>query len=122
MSVAKYLASKSQARMKHGAIIVKGGRVIGTGFNKNRNNPLVVSENHIKSHCSEHAEVNAIKDASYNVRNAILYVARVSKNGMDRNSKPCSQCFDIISKLGIKKIIYTVENNEYRNMVVDTIR
>lgn len=108
--------------MKHGAVVVKGGRVIGTGFNKNRNSPLVVSENHIKTHCSEHAEVNAIKDASYNVKNAVIYVARVNKHGKDRNSKPCDKCFEIISKLGIKKIIYTVENNECGNMVMDNIR
>lgn len=122
MSVARYLASKSKARMKHGAIIVKGGRVVGTGFNKNRNSPLVVSENHIKTHCSEHAEISAIKDASFNVKNAVIYIARVNKNGMDRNSKPCNQCFDVISKLGIKKVIYTVENDECRNMVMDIIR
>jgi deoxycytidylate deaminase len=108
--------------MKHGAVVVKGGRVVGTGFNKNRNSPLNVSEDHIKTHCSEHAEVSAIKDADFNVKNAVIYVARVSKRGENRNSKPCDICFKIIKDNGIKKIIYTVESHESRSMVVDTIR
>ena len=43
LSVARYLATKSSARNTHGAILVKGGRVIGTGYNRNRNHPMNVS-------------------------------------------------------------------------------
>lgn len=107
LSVARYLASKSLARRKHGAIVVKSGRVLGTGFNKDRNNPMIVSPEHIKTQCSVHAEVDAIRDANYNVDGAVLYVARINRHGEDRNSKPCKYCQDVISKVKIKKVIYT---------------
>lgn len=107
LSVARYFASKSTARRKHGAVVVKSGRVLGTGFNKDRNNPMIVSPEHIKTQCSTHAEVDAIRDANYNVNGAVLYVARINRHGEDRNSKPCSYCEVVIMKSNIKKVIYT---------------
>jgi deoxycytidylate deaminase len=91
----------------HGAIIVKSGRVLGTGHNKDRNSPLYVSPEHIKTHCSRHAEIEAIRDANWNVKGAVLYVARVNSNGQDRNSKPCIRCEAVIEETQIKKVIYT---------------
>jgi deoxycytidylate deaminase len=107
LSVARYLSTKSQARQKHGALIVKSGRVLGTGFNKDKNHPNQVSPEHIKTHCSRHAEVEAIRDANWNVKGAVLYVARVNKQGDDRNSKPCRYCEAVIASTQIKKVIYT---------------
>lgn len=110
MSVARYFSTKSNAKNMHGAVIVKGGRVLGTGYNRNRNHPTVVSPEHIKTKCSIHAEESAIKDANYDVRGAVIYVARLSKSGEDRDSKPCPRCFDLIKSHGIKRIIYTTNS------------
>lgn len=107
LSVARYMAAKSTARRMHGAIVVKSGRVIGTGYNKNTNNPMQVSPEHIKTHCSRHAEIEAIRDAKWNVKGAVLYVARVNVHGQDRNSKPCIRCEVVIEETQIKKVIYT---------------
>ena len=115
LSVARYLASKSDSRHRHGAIIVKGGSVIGTGFNKDRNHPDIVSPEHIKAHCSVHAEVDAIRDAKWKVKGAVLYVARVNNQGKDRNSKPCDRCMVVIEETQIKKVIYTGSENDYVN-------
>jgi len=107
LSVARYLAEKSKSNKRHGAVIVKSGRVVGTGYNKDRNNPLFVSPEHIKTHCSRHAEVQAIREAKHNTNGAILYVARVNRQGEDRNSKPCTLCEKAINESNIKKVIYT---------------
>lgn len=107
LSVARYMAKKSASRQKHGAILVKSGRVVGTGFNKDTNNPMIVSPEHIKSHCSRHAEIEAIRDANWNVKGAVLYVARINRYGQDRNSKPCTRCEVVIEETQIKKVIYT---------------
>jgi len=107
LSAARYFASKSKSNKKHGAVIVKSGRVVGTGYNKNRNHPLFVSPEHIKPHCSRHAEVEALREARDNADGAVLYVARVNKQGRDRNSKPCILCEAVIQKSNIKKVIYT---------------
>lgn len=109
LSVARYLATKSSARNTHGAVIVKGGRVLGLGFNVNRNHPKSVSPEHIKTDCSWHAEEQAIKDAGENIKGSIIYVARVNKQGRDRDSRPCEKCYKLIKNSGIKRIIYTTE-------------
>jgi deoxycytidylate deaminase len=107
LSVARYFATRSKSRKQHGAVVVKSGRVLGTGYNKDRNHPLFVSPEHIKPHCSRHAEMEAIKDANNNVEGAILYVARVNKQGKDRYSKPCRLCEAAIKSHKIKRVIYT---------------
>lgn len=107
LSVARYLSKKSAARQKHGAVVVKSGRVLGTGYNKDKNHPTQVSPEHIKTHCSRHAEIEAMKDANWNVRGAVLYVARLNRQGNDRNSRPCKYCEVVIQTMQIKKVIYT---------------
>lgn len=109
LSVARYIAARSNERMKHGAVVVKSNRVLGMGYNKNKNSPFNVSEEHIKSHCSRHAEVEAIRSANFNVKGAVLYVARVNRRGQDRNSKPCPRCQTIIEETGIKRVVHTLE-------------
>lgn len=110
LSVARYFATKSTARNTHGCVIVKGGRVLGTGWNKDRNHPTIVSPEHIKTDCSFHAEEVAIREAGpSNIKGAIIYVARVNRQGNDRNSKPCSKCSDLIDKVGIKRVVYTTQ-------------
>lgn len=109
LSVARYLATKSTARNTHGCVVVKSGRVLGTGWNKNRNHPTIVSPEHIKTDCSYHAEEVAIREAGSNAKGAIIYVARVNKQGKDRDSKPCDKCSTLIEKVGIKRIVYTTQ-------------
>lgn len=113
LSVARYFASKSKARKTHGAVVVKGGRVLGIGWNKNRNHPMIVSPEHIKTDCSYHAEEVAIKEAGEeNVKGAIIYVARVNKSGNDRDSKPCDRCTKLIDNVGIKRVVYTYQKEK----------
>ena len=83
--------------MKHGAVVVRGGSVISVGVNKNRNHPTMVPSEHIKTHCSVHAEVDALRKVK-NTKGATIYVARVGKNGQDRMSRPCDRCHDVIRK------------------------
>lgn len=114
LSVARYLATKSLARNTHGALVVKGGRVLGSGFNKNRNHPTIVSPEHIKTECSFHAEEVAIREAGEdNVKGAVIYVARINRQGLDRDSKPCPRCSALIRRVGIKKVVFTAEAGEY---------
>lgn len=109
LSVARYFATKSTARNTHGAVVVKGGRVLGTGWNKDRNNPTIIDPDRIKHDCSYHAEEVAIRESGSNLKGAVIYVARVNKQGKDRDSKPCVKCSGLIQEAGIKRVIYTSE-------------
>lgn len=111
LNVARLLAERSEEKKKHGALVVKSGRVVGYGFNKFKNHPDLIPEELIKVHCSRHAEEVAIKNAGLNAKGATLYVARINKQGLDRDSKPCAICSDLIKQSGIKRVIYTEEKN-----------
>lgn len=109
LSVARYFATKSTARNTHGAVVVKGGRVLGTGWNRDRNSPTIIDPDRIKHDCSYHAEEVAIREAGSNLKGAVIYVARVNRQGKDRDSKPCVKCSSLIEDAGIKRVIYTSE-------------
>ena len=106
LKLAMNLAMSSDCNFKHGAVIVKGGRVISTGINRFKNHPKAVSPEHIKQYCSVHAEVDAIRKLK-SARGATIYVARIGKRGNRALSRPCPNCYAAIKSAGIAKIVYT---------------
>lgn len=108
LKIAISLASTSESRMKHGAIVVKSGNVLGMGINKTRNSPKIMKSAPLG--CSVHAEVAAVRSAGYNVSGATVYVARVNRNGEHRNSAPCSECQKVLNKLGVKRVVHTQDH------------
>lgn len=53
-------ATKSSMKFRHGAILTKGGKIVGSGYNQDRTclNGLFVT--------SMHAEISALKDKTLN--------------------------------------------------------
>ena len=41
-----------------------------------------------------------------------LYVVRIGNDDTLRNSAPCTNCFDVIREMGIKRIVFSNENGE----------
>lgn len=111
MNVARFLASKSDLRHRHGAVVVKSGRVLGIGYNKSRNHPSVVNEGRHRMDCGYHAEAVAIRDAGDNSKGATIFVARINRQGDDLLSKPCGYCQELIQESGIKNVLWTNSNS-----------
>lgn len=99
------LALASKEKHRHGAVIVRKGRVISSGVNVRKNDPNICSFPLIES--GIHAEVAAIKKANTSLEGATIYVARINKSGQPLFSKPCERCQAAIEKAGIKKVFYT---------------
>lgn len=108
----------SKFRFRLGAVITKGGRVLGTGHNiTNSYSPL--NPHPFKD--SIHAEVKAIlsvlkRGNPNSLKGASLYVARYSSTG-PRLARPCSFCMAFAQEVGISKVIYTTNegyNHEER--------
>jgi len=57
-------------------------------------------------HCAYHSEIVAIKQAG-DVRGAIVYNARVNRNGERRLSKPCDNCQKTLDASGVKRVVWT---------------
>ncbi|QNO12604.1 deoxycytidylate deaminase [Streptomyces phage MulchMansion] len=94
-------------KQRHGAVIVKGSRVLSQGWNLLKNDPNNVSDEHIIRFCSVHAEGMAIAKCK-NPVGATIYIAR-NKSGVARHSKPCDACAVAIDSAGIAKVIYTTD-------------
>ncbi len=70
-----------------GAVLVKNGKIIGTGFHQ--------------KYGSAHAEVNAIENATESIEGSELYVTLEPCCHTNKQTPPCT---DLIIKSGIKKI------------------
>lgn len=92
-------------KQQHGAVIVRGGRVVSRGWNLFKNHPENVSSEHVLDGCSVHAERMAIARCQKTV-GATIYIAR-NKSGRARFSKPCTGCERAIINAGISRVVYT---------------
>lgn len=107
LSLALKVAESSSCTQKHGAVIVRGGSVLAIGYNKWRQaNVVYPIKKNERNNFSVHAEVDAlsrVKDA----HGAIVYVARINKQGKEMFSRPCNECHKSLRKAGVKKVIFT---------------
>lgn len=97
---------------RHGAILVKGSSILNTSTNKSN----YCSFGHrfrrkASGHATLHAELGAILGMDRAVtEGATIYVARVGKTGEFKLSKPCSMCHAAMKHVGIKRVVYTIND------------
>jgi len=119
MQAAKKLAACSQfPDSRHGAVLVRGGSIINTSYNKN--NFCSFGKRFQKTHSGRttvHAELGAILGLDRSITTgATLYVARIGRTSDEfRMSKPCSMCEAALRHVGIKRVVYTVDDNVVRS-------
>lgn len=93
----------------HAAIIVKGGRILSSGTNNKKRNKFV--HLHYAHYSGFHAESAAIYRALHehktDLKDAVVYVVRVRKDGSVANSKPCKHCQKLLTKYGVRRALYS---------------
>jgi len=102
------LAEQSDHSFRHGAVVVKDGKLVSTGYNKYKANQTNIKTRNMRN--SMHAEECALRQLGSKklCENGIMYVARIASYG-PANSKPCDRCQKIMKAFGISKAIYTTE-------------
>lgn len=103
-------------RHKIGAVIVKGRKVVSTGFNTiSKSHPLqayyascVGREEAIYLH-AEMAAIVASKACSKELKGCIIYVFRRGLDGKVRMSRPCRSCLKALKDFGIRCIVYSTD-------------
>lgn len=104
------IASKAAAkspfeRHRLGAVIVKGGRVLSTGFNEVRYTKELRNST---LHAEEAAILKLLKSKRLkDLAGAELFVSRVCPSGRLGLSKPCSRCTHLIQSVGVAKVHYS---------------
>lgn len=103
------LAKLSTQYQRHGAIIVKGARVIAVGVNRFMNTPEHVTDP--KTQADVHAEVAALNACrKTDLTGATIYVARIArKDDSPAMSKPCVNCQAALKARGVKTVYYTID-------------
>jgi len=110
INLARHMALKSVSKFRLGAVLVKRGRVISTGFNMmNKSHPIMqkYSEN-IDFTLGLHAEVHScIGVSAKDLHAAELWVCRLHKNGKFAMARPCLVCRKFLIDVGVKKVYFT---------------
>lgn len=106
-------ANRSGQNHKHGAVLVKCGKVISSGHNK--------ITGKLPSHMySIHAEMAAIKHSNEKcgLVDTHLYVVRMSKQGL-AHSKPCRLCQQYMRRHGIRRVTYSIDEDNVESMYLN---
>lgn len=118
MRIQKYIQAAKQEANKSsltdwriGAVIVRGGRIIGRGHNK-YSGKIEKFEKLLNIELwSLHAEMNAILDCNGDVEGATLFVAGVKKNGRRVYCRPCEHCLKIIKQMPFNAVYYETKED-----------
>jgi deoxycytidylate deaminase len=108
-NLARTESLKVDFRSRIGSVLVKGRKPVSIGRNKPlKTHPLLRKYDSFKT---MHAEIDAcIGIDRHLIMGSILYVYREGADGNLAMSKPCEMCQKILKELGVKKVMYTIEN------------
>jgi len=115
IELGKRIAENSEAPdYRHGAVLVKGGSVINVSMNKNSHSRF---GNRFRKrdcgHATHHAELGCILGLDRSTtRGADIYVVRIGKGGELRMSKPCEMCESVLKHVGIKRVFYSIDEEQ----------
>lgn len=109
LDLAAALSRQSDMSKQVGAVIVRGGRVLGVGFNR------MGSCKHTPAAWSRHAETQAVLSAGSNVKGATVYVYRGKHT--PRLARPCDSCRTLLTTVGVRTMVYSVEDGWERERV-----
>jgi|TARA_R110000850_G_scaffold96461_6_gene201641 tRNA(Arg) A34 adenosine deaminase TadA len=112
LNLAKRIAYNSDfEEYRHGAVLARGKKVINSSTNKNSYKSWGQRFRHRDcGYATHHAELGCILGVDRSLtQGATVYVARIGKKGDLRLSKPCPMCESAMRHVGVKEVIYTVD-------------
>jgi deoxycytidylate deaminase len=111
----KCACNSTYGSIRHGAVLIKSGRIISISFNKENFSSFGSRFRKPESgNATVHAEIGAILGVSRkHTSGANMYVVRVGKKGNFQMSKPCDMCQQALRFVGVKKVFYTSRSGEF---------
>ena len=111
---------KQTGRSFHLATVYDGPRLLSIGYNNYKREhlrhkygkykPTRDGSNYIPS---RHAEISAIHNLKSPRKNLTICVIRLDRNGNIAYSHPCPNCLPLLKQLSPKKIIFSINNEEF---------
>ncbi len=115
MSLAKNISTSSDSKdYGHGAVLAKGSNIINIATNKNSHARFGKRfRKRDCGHTTHHAELGCVLGIDRSVtKGSVMYVTRIGKKGELRMSKPCEMCEAVLKHVGVKKVIYSINEDE----------
>lgn len=110
------LGTGPNSQFRLGSVLVYKKRIISSGVNSHHTDRKMLK---FYPYPFVHAESAAIfKRGLDNCYGCVLYSCRVKKDGTIALSKPCQFCSDLIKEVGIKRVVYSISENEYGEIKV----
>lgn len=111
-------SSSSRSAVKIGCILVYGHKIISSGYNSDKTNPLQKKYNSLRFSADTphklHAEMSALipvmNNKDINFSRVKLFIYRETADHHLANSRPCKSCMKLLKDLGIKNIYYTTSD------------
>lgn len=105
---AKIAKQSTFKRHRLGAVIVKGHRILSTGYNEVRYSKTIGKN-------TLHAEASAIRKlldrrALGDLVGADIYVSRYTRGGAIGMARPCPSCMGLIRAVGIRNVYFTQDD------------
>lgn len=102
-------AENSTYKQRVGAVLVKGNRILAQGYNQLRGHRSLRS-NHWDNalHAEMHCIINALRQVSIeDIAGSTMFVSRIKRDGCTGLALPCKDCFAVLTKFRLKRIIFT---------------
>ncbi len=105
------LAQHATHQFRHAAVVYKGKRVFGLGWNNNKPTSVIDAK---FPYPTRHAEIAAMINATnQDISGCDVLVIRVGRHNNNLlNSRPCEMCQDTMRKYGIRRCYYSISPNE----------
>ncbi len=94
-------AQKSTMLYRHSAILFNRNNIYGCAHNYSVHNFLQASIH------AEMASICAHKLRLHKIKKYDILVTRLTANGKLTYSRPCQHCFDVLRKMGVRRIYYS---------------
>jgi deoxycytidylate deaminase len=109
ISKASRQAEKSTYKQRVGAVLVKGNRVLATGYNQLRGHRSLQSAHWDNAlHAEMHCILQALKRVSIeDIAGSTMFVSRIKRDGSTGPALPCADCFSVLQKFRVRRIIFT---------------
>lgn len=126
-NIAKEVSKLSDfPKVQIGSCAVYKHKVISTGYNSQRTNPLQKKYNKyrfsVETPHTCHSEIACLKPLisrkDIDFKNVELYIYREYKNGETALARPCKSCMKLITELGIRNIYYTTYGGFSREIIL----
>jgi len=121
MEHAKATAGLSESVFRHGAVLFKRGKIYNAGYNQYRAVHWAWPNGYVRDQydaVSEirlnnmHAEVAAMHNVRReNILGSDIFVIRLNRQGVLRNSRPCDNCYKAMTRKGVRRCWFSVDES-----------